>query len=95
MLLTQAHRPVCRLMETFWTFTSLVLLKHLESIWTLTIVTSWTIDTQMAAVVFIIGMALIYICKKKKKKVVISPSINCTTSTATSTAQYCYGNCLY
>ena len=75
MLLTQAHRPVCRLLETFWTFTSLVILRHSESIWTLTIVTSWTIDTQMAAVAFNIGMAFIYICKKKKrKKVVISAS---------------------
>ena len=74
MLLTQAHRPVCRLLETFWTFTSLVLLRHLESIWTLTIVTSWTIDTQMAAVAFNIGMAFIYICKKRRKKVVIRPS---------------------
>ena len=74
MLLTQAHRPVCRLLETFWTFTSLALLRHLESIWTLTIVTSWTIDTQLAAVVFNIGRAFIYICKKRRKKVVIRPS---------------------
>ena len=58
-VLTQAHCPVCRLLETFWTFTSLVVLWHLESIWTLTIVTSWTIDTQMAAVVFNILIAFI------------------------------------
>ena len=45
MLLTQAHCPVCRLLETFWTFASLVVLRHLKSIWTLTIVTSLTIDT--------------------------------------------------
>ena len=45
MLPTQAHCPVIGLLETFWTFTSLVVLRHLESIWTLTIVTSLSIDT--------------------------------------------------
>ena len=64
ILLTQTHRPVIRLLETFWTFTSLVVLRHLESIWTLTVVTSWTIDTQMAAVVFNILIAFIDICKR-------------------------------
>ena len=59
MLLTQAHCTVERLLETFWRFTSLVVLRHLESIWTITIVTTWTIDTQMAAVVFKILIAFI------------------------------------
>ena len=58
LILTQTHCPVCRLLETFWTFTSLVVL-WLESIWTITMVTSWTIDTQMAAVVFNILIAFI------------------------------------
>ena len=59
MLLTQAHCTVERLLENFWRFTSLVVLWHLEPIWTITIVTTWTIDTQMAAVVFKILIAFI------------------------------------
>ena len=62
--LTQAHCPVIWLLETFWTFTTLVVLRHLESIWTLTIVTSWTVDTPMAAVVFNILIVFFDICKR-------------------------------
>ena len=66
MLLTQAHCPVIGLLETFWTFTSLVVLRHLESIWALTVITSWTIDTQMAAVAFKFLVAFIYICVRNE-----------------------------
>ena len=62
--LTQAHCPVGRLLETFWTFTSLVVLRHLESIWTLTIVTSWVIDTCMAAIAFKFLNTFINICER-------------------------------